>query len=91
LSAADVARRARHRIEAVRRKRKEAAREKKVVKDIPELPEKVDVAQPPEPLPEIGPRDPRAQADDLRKQMLIASKARRRVRRGKREESKEDG
>jgi len=80
LSAADVARRARHKIEAGRKKRKEEAREKKTDKTPPELPEKVAASQPPEPLPEVGPRNIRAQADDLRKQVLIASTARRRIR-----------
>jgi len=80
ISAADVARRARHQIETGRKRRKETAKEKKLKKPQPELPEKVDAAQPPEPLPEVGPRHIAARADDLRKQMLIASAARRRTK-----------
>jgi len=80
LSTADSAQRARHRIEASRRRRKERAAERKREQPAPALPEKVDAAQPPDHLPEVGPRRIAAQADDLRKQMMIASVARRQIR-----------
>ena len=83
LPAADVARRARHKTEAGRKKRRDDAKEKKTEKPTPKLPEKVIAAQPSEPLPEVGPRRIRQQADDLRRQMAIASLARRKVRREK--------
>jgi len=91
LSVADVARRARHKIEAARKKRKRDAVGAQPVSgraapSSPELPEKIAAAQPPEPLPEVGPRNIAAQADDLRKQMAIASTARRRIRQKKNQE-----
>ncbi|MBM3333524.1 DUF1998 domain-containing protein, partial [Candidatus Sumerlaeota bacterium] len=81
LSTADSAQRARHLIEASRRKRKERAAEKGRKRPTPPLPEKADAAQPPDRLPEVEPRRIAAQADDLRKQMMIASAARRQIRR----------
>jgi DEAD/DEAH box helicase domain-containing protein len=102
LPAADIARRARHKIEAARRKRKQDAvraqhaapstpqseienRESKIEnsKSLPHLPEKIAASLPPESLPEVGPRNVAAQADDLRRQLLIASAARRQIRQKK--------
>ncbi len=80
LSQADVARRARHRAESVRALKKQSAARAKINPPGPELPETVAAAQPPEPLPPTGPRIPRAQAEDLRKQAMIASIARRKIR-----------
>jgi DEAD/DEAH box helicase domain-containing protein len=51
----------------------------------PKLPAKLDAAIPPEPLPEVGPRNIASQAEDMRRQMLIASQARRRAREKKEE------
>ena len=89
LSTPDAARRAQRRVEAERRRRREKADEEHREPKPPPLPDKIEATVPPEPLPEVGPRTPQAQAEEMRRQMLIASAARRKLLKKKAPESDE--